>query len=241
MQRYISLDEISDGKLYTSNDLVKADCGDCGGCSACCQGMGSSILLDPLDIYRLTTNLGLSFEQLLAGHIELNVSDGIILPNLKMSGSSEQCSFLSGEGRCTIHDFRPGFCRLFPLGRYYEDRTFRYFLQIHECRKENRTKIKVKKWIDTPNPKAYDTFICDWHYFLKDLQAQLEGPRISSDSSFSSDSDRAKSVSLTVLRTFYMSPYDGGQDFYPQFYQRLNAAKLELLTKDNCNLHMENE
>ena len=49
MKRYIDLNEISDGKLYTANDLVKADCHDCKGCSACCQGMGSSIVLDPMD------------------------------------------------------------------------------------------------------------------------------------------------------------------------------------------------
>ena len=52
MEREIDLKEISDGRLYSSSDMVKADCGDCKGCSACCQGMGSSILLDPYDIYR---------------------------------------------------------------------------------------------------------------------------------------------------------------------------------------------
>ena len=96
--------------------MVKADCGDCKGCSACCQGMGSSILLDPYDIYRLSTGTGLTFEDLLKGRIELNMSDGLILPNLKMAGEKEACSFLNEEGRCSVHPFRPGFCRLFPLG-----------------------------------------------------------------------------------------------------------------------------
>ena len=50
MLREIDLSEISDGKLYTGNDMVKADCRGCAGCSSCCQGMGSSIILDPLDI-----------------------------------------------------------------------------------------------------------------------------------------------------------------------------------------------
>ena len=83
MKRNVSLEEISDGKLYTANDMVKADCGDCKGCSSCCHGMGESIVLDPLDIYRLTTNLEMSFEALLSRYIELNVVDGVILPNLK--------------------------------------------------------------------------------------------------------------------------------------------------------------
>ena len=38
MKRQVTMEEISDGKLYTSNDLVKADCDDCEGCHACCTG-----------------------------------------------------------------------------------------------------------------------------------------------------------------------------------------------------------
>ena len=53
MRRNVDLNEISDGKLYTSNDMVKADCYDCQGCSACCRGMGKSIILDPIDLFHL--------------------------------------------------------------------------------------------------------------------------------------------------------------------------------------------
>ena len=67
MKRQVTMEEISDGKLYTSNDLVKADCGDCEGCHACCTGMGSSIVLDPLDIVRICRGTGAAFETLLAG------------------------------------------------------------------------------------------------------------------------------------------------------------------------------
>ena len=87
MKREIDMREISDGKLYGPNDLVKADCGDCHGCFACCQKMGQSIVLDPLDIYRLTKYLNVSFEQLLAEKIELNVVDGLILPNVRYRGT----------------------------------------------------------------------------------------------------------------------------------------------------------
>lgn len=233
MQRHVSLDEISDGKLYDLNDLVKAGCGDCGGCSACCRGMGSSILLDPLDVHRLCSHLGVTFEQLLADRVELNVSDGLILPNLKMSGPSESCGFLDSEGRCSVHPFRPGFCRLFPLGRYYEDRSFRYFLQIHECKKENRAKIKVKKWIDTPDPKKYETFVCDWHYFLKDLQEQLPKP----SGQQTNAEPQAKTVSLYLLRNFYMTPYQAEHDFYLQFYERLKFAKAALLPQAAPSVH----
>lgn len=216
MERKISLDEISDGKLYTLNDMVKADCQDCKGCSACCRGMGKSIVLDPLDVFRIMSNLGLTFEQLLMDKVELNIVDGIILPNLKMSQADEKCAFLSSEGRCSIHAFRPGICRLFPLGRYYENRSFSYFLQIHECKKENRSKVKVKKWIDTPDIKRNETFIADWHYFLKDLQKKIKE---------SQDDSVAKTMNMYILKQFYLSPYQVEENFYTQFDLRLEAAK----------------
>lgn len=216
MKREINMKEISDGKLYGPNDLVKADCGDCHGCFACCQKMGQSIVLDPLDIYRLTKHLNVSFEQLLADKIELNVVDGLILPNLKMSGTEERCAFLNKEGRCSIHQFRPGICRLFPLGRYYNNGSFQYFLQIHECKKENRTKVKVKKWIDTPDLKQNEKYILEWHDFVIELQEQLMEM---------TDESYSKKINLFVLQSFFVEPYDMQTDFYIQFENRLAKTK----------------
>ena len=107
MKRNVSLAEISDGRLYKANDMVKADCGGCNGCSRCCHGMGNSIILDPYDVYRMTTGMGKSMQELLAASVELNVVDGVILPNLKMQGTEEACAYLDEEGRCSIHPYRP--------------------------------------------------------------------------------------------------------------------------------------
>ena len=218
------MEEISDGKLYTANDLVKADCNDCRGCSACCQKMGQSIVLDPLDIYRLTFGLRQKFEELLADKLELNVVEGIILPNLQMSGTEEKCAFLNAEGRCSVHAIRPGICRLFPLGRYYDGKSFQYFLQIHECKKENRTKVKVKKWIDTPDLKKNEKYISDWHYFLTDMQKTLATLQ---------NDEKVKKINMLILQTFFLEPYHQEEDFYVQFYDRLEKLKtsLQLLTR----------
>lgn len=212
MERNIDMNEVSDGRLYTANDMVKADCGGCHGCSACCHGMGTSITLDPLDIFRLCVGLSCSFSELMEDKIELNIVDSLILPNLKMTGDQEACAFLNPEGRCGIHSFRPGICRLFPLGRFYEDGTFRYFLQVHECPKENKSKVKVKKWLDTPDLKKYEKFIGDWHYYLKALQKKVEA-----------DPAQIKTVSMEVLNRFFVMPYGQEKDFYEQFYERLGT------------------
>lgn len=209
MERNIDMNEVSDGKLYTANDMVRADCGGCQGCSACCHGMGSSITLDPLDVFRLCAGLGMDFSGLMADKIELNIVDSLILPNLKMTGPKEACGFLNETGRCSVHPFRPGICRMFPLGRFYEDGSFRYFLQVHECPRPGKAKVKIKKWLDIPELRQYEQFVRDWHYYLKDLEKQVKA-----------DPDQIRPVSMSLLNRFYVTPYDYKKDFYGQFYER---------------------
>lgn len=216
MKRNVTLEEISDGNLYEANDMVKADCQDCKGCSDCCQGMGDTVILDPLDVHRLCAGLKKLPEELLGSILELGVTDGNILPHLAMKGTEERCVFLNTEGRCSIHDIRPGFCRLFPLGRYYTEDGFKYILQIHECKKKNRSKIKVKKWLDTPNLKQYEKFVLDWHNFLLDVQEVFYETE---------DETLVKNLNMYVLSRFYYTPYKEDEDFYPQFYVRLEEAK----------------
>lgn len=216
MKRNVTLEEISDGNLYEANDMVKADCQDCKGCSDCCQGMGDTVILDPLDVHRLCAGLKKSPEELVGSVVELGITDGNILPHLAMRGEQERCVFLNTEGRCSIHDIRPGFCRLFPLGRYYTEDGFKYILQIHECKKKNRSKIKVKKWLDTPNLKQYEKFVLDWHNFLLDVQEVFYETE---------DETLIKNLNMYVLSRFYYTPYKEDEDFYPQFYVRLEEAK----------------
>lgn len=216
MKRNVTLEEISDGNLYEANDMVKADCQDCKGCSDCCQGMGDTVILDPLDVHRLCAGLKKLPEELLGSVLELGITDGNILPHLAMRGEQERCVFLNTEGRRSIHDIRPGFCRLFPLGRYYTEDGFKYILQIHECKKKNRSKIKVKKWLDTPDLKQYEKFVLDWHNFLLDVQEVFYETE---------DETLVKNLNMYVLSRFYYTPYKEDEDFYPQFYVRLEEAK----------------
>ncbi len=218
MKRYVDIKEISDGKLYTERDMVKAGCNDCKGCYTCCCGMGESIVLDPLDMYRLTCGAGLSVEELFASHLELHVVDGVTLPNLRMDvGTEERCTFLNDRGRCSIHAHRPGICRIFPLGRIYEDGDFKYFLQVGECKSPIHTKVKVDKWIDVDNVKANHDYLNQWHALLGSLEEQLAGL---------DDMDLARKLNLLILQIFYLTPYDGDKDFYEQFESRLEQFKV---------------
>jgi Fe-S-cluster containining protein len=219
MKRKVLLEEISDGKLYEANDLVKTGCGGCEGCSACCRGMGNSVTLDPLDLFQMGRELKKNFAELLAEAVELTAAEGVIYPSLRMREEDDACVFLNEQGRCRIHPFRPGVCRLFPLGRYYAGDGIRYFLQLHECPRENRTKVKVKNWIDVPDLRSYEAFVQAWHEFLNGLEASIkENP----------DPEYAKNMNLYMLNTFYAVPFDEGADFYEQFKVRLEEARENL-------------
>ena len=218
MKRNVDINEISDGRLYSSGDMVKADCHDCEGCSECCRGMGSSIILDPMDIWRIQKGIGKGFQALLEkGKIELNMADGMILPDLKMDTEREACPFLDSRGRCSIHACRPGLCRLFPLGRYYEENGFKYFIQIHECRKQDRGKIKIKKWLGIPNLKAYENYIMEWHAFLNQCENALE----------TLSEENVRILEMYVLRRFYETAYMAADEngFYEEFSSRLGEVK----------------
>lgn len=216
MKREWDMDKVSDGKRYTKDDYVPIGCYECKGCSSCCKGMGNSALLDPYDVYRLTAHFSCTIKELLETSLELNVVDGLILPNLKMKDGEEACFYLNEEGRCDIHSARPGVCRLFPLGRIYEDDTFTYFIQVHECQYPDKYDVKIAEWLGTDNLKKYEKYISNWHYFIKDWQKLLTGCQ--------SETERKQMV-MYLLMQFFNKPYDTKQDFYPQFYKRLDEAK----------------
>lgn len=212
MRQYITLEDITDGRLYSANDLVKLECGECSGCSACCCDM-EALLLDPYDIHALKHGLSINFQQLLEHGITLSMTEGLILPLMNTQGESGSCSFLSKDGRCKIHSFRPGICRLFPLGRYYHDGTFSYILQLKECKKKRTGKVKIKKWLDLPDFKKYEAFVLTWHDLLSSLRSQLS----------TLTQEQSGILQNYLLRTFFVNDYS--DHFYEEFEERCQQFK----------------
>lgn len=199
----------TDGRFYELSDMVKAGSCDCKGCSACCQGMGESIVLDPYDIFQLKIATGKSFEALLQREISLCMKDGMILPVIRMDQEKDYCSFLQ-EGRCSIHQYRPGLCRLFPLGRNFENGKLNYILLKDTCQRP-MVKVKVSRFIGVENIVRYDTFVTDWHYFVKSMKELLS----------TMTSEQAKTCNMYLLNVFFIKEYSLEVDFYSEFYNRL--------------------
>lgn len=218
MIREVDIDEISDGRRYRSQDMVKIGCADCSGCSECCRKVDDTIILDPYDIYELTRGLGAGFDELLTQGsipaIVLGMADGLLLPHLNIDKEIGACRFLNKDGRCGIHNFRPGFCRLYPLGRIYENGGFSYFLQVYECPYPNKTKVKIRKWLGIENLPAYESFVLEWHDILAAARKET--------AAITSQSETAKYMTA-FLKRFYQDPYDPSQSFYDQFNRRKSS------------------
>ena len=177
----------------------------------CCYGWEIDIDEGTMDYYR---SLGGELGKEITSHIREGEENTMIMRE------DGYCPFLNEKGRCNIHAIRPGICRLFPLGRCYDgEGGFQYFLQIYECKKEPKSKVKIKNWLGVEEIGRYENFVAQWHYFQKDARKVLEG--ISQEA-------LVKKLHLYLLTLFYQKPYDGKRDFYSQFEQRLQEAKQQI-------------
>ena len=211
------LNEISDGKLYDIEDMVKADTCGCNGCSDCCKDVGDLVVLTPFDIYEITNYLNMDFDKLIGDKIVLRENNKIVLPYLKMQENNKNCSFLDEKGRCTIHLKRPNICRLFPLGRAYQDNDFKYFLQADNCPKEELKDVKVADWINIENYNENKKFILEWYKFIKALTFRLK---------FVRDEKEIAHINEILLDNFYRVKIDN--DFYKSFEELLPKVKNKL-------------
>lgn len=240
----------SDGRHYSLEDKVNVGCHDCSGCTDCCRTTGDSIILNPRDLYYLTIGLGKKFEDMIEREIEIRLVDGLILPNIMEADEEhpeqpEGCRFLTAEGRCGIHSFRPDLCRLFPVARVYENdresgtddkecgkggnkrgskRASHYYLvQTDQCSKpyEDHYPVRLQEWIGIPDreKQAYTRFVQEWHDFCRQA-----GPR-----TFLMPEQKANQVRNYILHVFFVRPWNKQQNFYPQFYSRLEQVNSVLI------------
>lgn len=221
MKKIEDLMTISNGRLYTEKDHVKADTNGCVACHACCVGIDGMVELSPFDLYQLRIATALTYQALNDLHV-IYIPDGkLMIPHLKTSGSEERCTFLDGQNRCVVHGYRPSTCRLFPLGRVYTDtpQDFKYFLQIGACVKPILKLIAVQKWIEIDDYEENKKFILSWYQLVKALKFRLK---------FEHDTQKANALSQFFITTFFSITPRSDETFYDAYYRLLPEAKKTL-------------
>ena len=130
MRREVTLEEISDGKLYDIEDIVKADTCGCDGCSDCCHDVGELVVLTPFDIYEMVNYLGVEFDELLGDKIELRQNNKILsewesLSNAQLETGKYVDLFMTSDAM--IHD-----CGSFTIEYHYTLKPVMYLVKGEE-------------------------------------------------------------------------------------------------------------
>ena len=238
MLRNDSIERITEGGRYTAESTVAINPDGCKGCHLCCETVEDTIVLDPYDLWCLETGLGKTFEELMQREISLGIYDGVILPHLNLveaegkrpgraAGEPQKhCVFLSesGEsaGRCRIHDFRPGFCRLYPMGRLYEAEGFSYVILKDQCPYPDKKECTVKEWLGISDLERYEVFVLSWHSLVAGIR----------DGFVRENEEDRRKISLYLLKVFYLTPWektgfqtDSAAGFYEEFEKRIETVK----------------
>ena len=105
----------SDVRPLSDTDPVQLSCGPAGCPSTCCKS-GPHIILNPYEISLICAAAGTSYEDLL----DIVETDRVNSFPLIMLPRDPVCPFWTETG-CRVYEARPLACRLFPLGRVFED------------------------------------------------------------------------------------------------------------------------
>jgi Fe-S-cluster containining protein len=118
----------ADATVLEESDLLQLSCGVYGCTSNCCT-KSAPIILNPYEISLICRESKLSYEDLL-DVVETDRAKGFPLVMLPRDPS---CHFWTGRG-CRIYQSRPLACRLFPLGRVYDNgRSHIVLPQLNVC------------------------------------------------------------------------------------------------------------
>jgi Fe-S-cluster containining protein len=104
----------ADARVLSESDLLQLSCG-VNGCTSNCCTKSAPIVLNPYEIASICRESKMSYEDLL-DIVDTDRARGFPLVMLPRDPA---CHFWTGKG-CRIYQARPLACRLYPLGRVYD-------------------------------------------------------------------------------------------------------------------------
>ena len=105
----------TDARVFSETDLIQISCG-VNGCSSNCCTKSAPVVLNPYEIALICRESGITYEDLL-DIVDTDRAKGF---PLVMLPRDPHCHFWTGKG-CSIYRGRPLACRLYPLGRIFEE------------------------------------------------------------------------------------------------------------------------
>lgn len=133
--------------------------------NSCCKDV--TIFLNPLDVARLRTALGITSMEFLNKYTDRIISPATGMPAvvIKMEqDESKKCPFVRDEG-CSVYESRPYSCRLYPLDTD-QGIEYRFIVDSGKCRGLLEKQVwTVEQWRQSQGLPYYD----DMDHNLKDV------------------------------------------------------------------------
>ncbi len=145
----------------------------CSQCTRCCKNRSDhhrfdKLLLAPYDIIRMSRRLDITTTKFIEQHAGL-----VACPQtqsmelyLKFNGDdyNNVCPFLENN-QCSIYNDRPMGCRLYPLGRVFDNNNFSILLpKSHkECALGTGKKWVIRDWLEQMDLFHYFKYDRPWH------------------------------------------------------------------------------
>lgn len=145
-------------RAVSLNERVTFRCLLCGGC---CRYVKDSIMLEPMDAYRLARYLRekgdpvAGTEDVLARYAHASwLADNFPIFLLNTAGTQDTCVFLK-DGRCSVYEARPRVCRMYPFTAAPGERgrDFRYYLCMEKSHHSVSGVVTVKDWLSENFPR----------------------------------------------------------------------------------------
>ena len=184
----------------------------CNCCGHCCKERGD-ILLTAYDIMRLQKYLDISFKELLITYCEMYVGKDSGLPIIRLR-TDARCPFLF-HNKCFVQDAKPTVCALFPLGRIYDGKKVRYFIQENHCG-TGAEEHSLREWLEQLGTDNESCCIL-WGELLK------EGVEIVKQ--VKEQSDELKELILSFMVSLMYDDYDSKGNPISQIQERIDMIK----------------
>lgn len=214
------------------DDTLPFSCTHCGGCCV----HQEELLLNPLDLFRMAKELGITIEQWIEQYGECYIGEDSRIPLVRIhpQGKTRRCPLLKNN-KCSVHKAKPSVCGLYPLGRsvrYVQDEQGKpdmekseviYFHSGCFCGSQNGHQT-VREWLEEFHLLESESFFIQWSYvfmetsqFLRRLEKVITNKDIM---------DMAWNMVFGLL----YARYDTEKEFQPQFEQNAKQLKEHITT-----------
>lgn len=200
----------------------------CNLCGRCCENVKDSIMLEPMDAFRLARFFhGRSGYSQIQGVEDVyrwfahpsTLEDIFPIYLLNTHGKNDACVFLE-KGRCTVYEARSRVCRLYPFAAFPGARgkafDFRQCLDAHAGHFSGG-RVTVQDWMYQNFTKDDRAFVTEMSTAITQLSRLLK--------SLSPSGRRQRAFQVLYYYYFY---YNLDQPFLPQDHQNIKTLCMEL-------------